>query len=219
MVVEDDPDISASLGRVLTHEGFDVLIASTGYEALEMSTAHTVDLVLLDLTLPGLDGLEVCRRLRRAHDSLPIVMLTARAAEADLVVGFAAGADDYVAKPFSLVELVARIRARLRLVEPSTVHEAQDVRVDRVSHTATHGVECLQLTPMEFDLLAVLVGEAGRLVARSVIMRRVWGDGYSGSTRTLDMHVSSLRKKLGDDPDRPRYITTVRGVGFRFEVA
>jgi DNA-binding response OmpR family regulator len=182
-----------------------------------------VDLVLLDLTLPDVDGLEVCRRLRATRPLLPVVMLTARGEEVDLVVGFDAGADDYVTKPFRVAELVARLRARLRTaperapagsgegVEPS------GVRVDPGAHRAWVGSGELDLTPKEFDLLALLVGEAGKTLRREHIMSAVWDEHWWGSTRTLDMHVSSLRRKLGDDPAHPRLITTVRGVGFRFE--
>jgi DNA-binding response OmpR family regulator len=184
--------------------------------------AGGLDLVLLDLTLPDIDGLDVCRQIRSGHPALPILMLTARREEVDVVVGFDAGADDYVAKPFRVAELVARLRARLRVApngEPAgaDVVTAGDVRVDRAAHRAFLGQAELELTPKEFDLLSLLAAEAGRTVPRARIMREVWDEHWWGPTRTLDMHVSALRRKLGDDPAHPRRIVTVRGVGFRLE--
>ena len=173
---------------------------------------------------PDIDGIEVCERLRQARPSLPVIFLTARAEEVDLVVGLDAGADDYVTKPFKLAELTARIRARLRPggvlivdgVVPTT-DVVRGVRIDKVAHRAFHGAEELELSVKEFDLLALLVEEAGRVVPRKEIMSRVWNEHWYGPTRTLDMHISWLRRKLGDDPNGPMMITTVRGVGFRFE--
>jgi DNA-binding response OmpR family regulator len=224
LVVEDDPAISRPLVRALEREGFIVDHVDNGEAALLRAADEEVDLVLLDLTLPDVDGLEVCRRLREERPMLPVVMLTARGEEVDLIVGFDAGADDYVTKPFRVAELVARLRARLRGApgraptagsgEPPSV---AGVRVDVDAHRAWVGGQELDLTPKEFDLLALLVGEAGRALRREEIMSAVWDEHWWGSTRTLDMHISSLRRKLGDDPARPRLITTVRGVGFRFE--
>ena len=176
-----------------------------------------IDLVLLDLTLPDADGLDVCRWIRDTDERLPIVMLTARAEETDVVIGLDAGADDYITKPFRLAELMARLRVRLRLATPR-VPTVQGVRVDPEAHRAWKDDEELDLTPKEFDLLTLLITDAGRVVPRKRIMHDVWDEFYYGSTRTLDMHISSLRKKLGDDPTSPRRITTVRGVGFRFEL-
>ena len=217
LIVEDDPSISVPLERALARDGFSVEVAPTGTAALDAVAAGGIDLVLLDLTLPDIDGLDVCRRVRAEHVRLPIIMLTARADEVDLVVGFDAGADDYVTKPFSLAELTARVRARLRLSVATDVVEARGVRVDRASHVVTHDGEELQLSPKEFELLALLVTEAGRVVPRTRIMSEVWDEHWYGPTRTLDVHVSGLRRKLGDDPDTPKFITTIRGVGFRFE--
>jgi DNA-binding response OmpR family regulator len=217
LIVEDDPSIALPLERALTRDGFTVERAETGADALGIVEGGGIDLVLLDLTLPDLDGLDVCRRMRADHIELPIVMLTARADEVDLVVGFDAGADDYITKPFSLAELTARVRARLRLTVATDVVEAHGVRVDRGAHIATHDEFELQLSPKEFELLSLLVSEAGRVVPRSRIMSEVWDEHWYGPTRTLDVHISGLRRKLGDDPDTPSFITTIRGVGFRFE--
>jgi DNA-binding response OmpR family regulator len=222
LLVEDDPAIARPLVRALEREGFAVEQLEAGEPAIRRVDAGDVDLVVLDLTLPDLDGLDVCRRIRASHPSLPIVMLTARREEVDVVVGLDAGADDYVAKPFRVAELVARLRARLR-VTPTAVDAgagqvtAGDVRVDHDAHRAFVGGTELELTPKEFGLLHLLVSEAGHAVERTRIMRDVWDEHWWGPTRTLDMHVSALRRKLGDDPANPRRIVTVRGVGFRLE--
>jgi DNA-binding response OmpR family regulator len=222
LLVEDDARISEPLRAALASEGFAVDAVTTGEDALDAIGAAPPDLVLLDLTLPGIDGLEVCRRLRAGHPTLPVVMLTARAEEIDVVVGLGTGADDYVTKPFRVAELVARIRARLRAAggEPSTAPElleAGELRIDVGARRAVDASAELDLTPKEFDLLALLVREAGRTVRRERIMREVWDEHWWGPTRTLDNHVSSLRRKLGDHADEPQRIVTVRGVGFRFE--
>jgi DNA-binding response OmpR family regulator len=175
-------------------------------------------MVLLDLGLPDVDGMDVCRRLRAESPGLPILMLTARADELDTVIGLDAGADDYVTKPFRLAELLARVRAVMRRGQvESAVHEARDITVDSDARKAWLGGSELQLTVKEFDLLRVLVRDAGRVVSRGQLMREVWGAPWPSSTKTLDMHMTWLRRKLGDDPVDSRYITTVRGVGFRFE--
>jgi DNA-binding response OmpR family regulator len=225
LLVEDDGAIARPLVRALDREGFAVTHVERGHDAIARVDAGDVDLVVLDLTLPDLDGLEVCRILRTRWPLLPIVVLTARAEEVDLVVGFDAGADDYVTKPFRVAELVARLRARLRVAhgavrpvdEPVVAAEVRGVHVDVDAHRVWHEGRELDLTPKEFDLLALLVAEAGKVVPRDRIMRAVWDEHWWGSTRTLDMHVSTLRRKLGDDPTAPQLITTVRGVGFRFE--
>ncbi len=215
LLVEDDTAIAQPLVRAIEREGFDVRHVTHGREAIGAASGG-VDLVLLDLTLPDIDGLVVCRSIRDVNERLPIVILTARAEETDVVIGLDAGADDYVTKPFRLAELLARLRVRLRLAVPRSA-TVRGVRVDTEAHRAWLDDEQLDLTPKEFDLLALLVADAGHVVSRQRIMHDVWDEHYYGSTRTLDMHISSLRKKLGDDPSNPRLITTVRGVGFRFE--
>lgn len=218
-MVEDDDAIAVPLVRALEAQGYDVEHVTGGRAAVGRITAGGVDLVLLDLTLPDHDGLDVCRDVRAAGSDAQIIMLTARTDELDLVVGLDAGADDYVTKPFRLAELLARVRARLREAgEEPTVSAAGGVRVDHAAHRAHHEGRELDLTPTEFDLLALLVREAGRVVTRDEIMRRVWGPDWYGSSRTLDVHISALRRKLGDDPNQPHLVTTVRGVGFRFEL-
>lgn len=225
LLVEDDDGIAAPLAAALRGAGYPVVRVATGRQALARA-ADGVAAVVLDLGLPDLDGVEVCRRLRQTAPDVPVLMLTARSTEVDVVVGLDAGADDYVAKPFRLAELLARLRALLRRAgtdvadPPAAAPEplvAQQVRVDVGAHRAWLGDEELSLTPKEFALLALLVAEAGRAVSRERIMRDVWGTDWYGSTKTVDMHVSWLRRKLGDPADDPRYITTVRGVGFRFE--
>ena len=216
LLVEDDASIAEPLVAALQREGHDVAWSPTGQKGLA-SVGPETDLVLLDLGLPDVDGLEVCRQLRQRLPDLPVLMLTARAEEVDAVVGLDAGADDYVTKPFRLAELMARIRAALRRAPAPAVITVQDVRIDLAARRAWRGDAELDLSAKEFDLLALLAGEAGRAVTRDRIMREVWDEHWYGPTKTLDMHISWLRKKLGDDPAAPRLITTLRGVGFRFE--
>lgn len=196
-----------------------MLPRGTGRGALEVASA--ADLVILDLGLPDMDGLDVARSIRAEGLVTPILVLTARADEVDLVVGLDAGADDYVTKPFRLAELLARVRALLRRVGGDLTDEdelvAQDVRVDVGAHRAFQGKRELQLTAKEFELLRVLLRDAGSVVERDALMKEVWGSDPAGSTKTLDMHISWLRRKLGDDAADPHYISTVRGMGFRFE--
>ncbi|MCL2453686.1 MAG: response regulator transcription factor [Micrococcales bacterium] len=221
LLAEDDPAIAEPLARALAREGYEVRVQGTGQGAID--GASGVDLVVLDLGLPDIDGLDVARTIRSQGITTPVLVLTARADEVDLVVGLDAGADDYVTKPFRLAELLARVRALLRRTgsEPNDEDElqAQDVRIDVAARRAFQGESELHLTAKEFELLRVLVAAAGTVVARDAIMREVWGADPSGSTKTLDMHVSWLRRKLGDDANAPSYITTVRGMGFRFEDA
>jgi DNA-binding response OmpR family regulator len=222
LLVEDDDGIATPLTAALRGAGYTVERVSTGREALARAP-RGAEAVVLDLGLPDLDGVEVARRLRSTLPGVPVLMLTARTSEADVVVGLDAGADDYVTKPFRLAELLARLRALMRRARegrddagPSVV-AAQDVRVDRAARRAWRGEQVLELSAKEFDLLALLVGHSGTVLTRERIMVDVWDTTWFGSTKTLDMHVSWLRRKLGDDATRPRYITTVRGVGFRFE--
>jgi DNA-binding response OmpR family regulator len=210
LLAEDDPAISEPLARALRREGYEVGVAADGPGTLE------ADLIVLDIGLPRLDGLEVCRRIRSAGQSVPVLILTARADEVDTVIGLDAGADDYVTKPFRLAELLARVRALLRRGASET-RVVQGVRIDTDARRAWLAEDEIELTSKEFDLLALLVAEAGKVVTREQIMRQVWDSKWWGSTKTLDMHVSWLRRKLGDDAHSPQFITTVRGVGFRFE--
>ena len=218
LLVEDDPAISEPRARALGREGYTVSAHGTGKGAL--ADLAGTDLVVLDLGLPDIDGLDVARQIRAGGSSVPIMILTARTDEVDMVVGLDAGSDDYVTKPFRLAELLARVRALLRRAGSDSSDgylEAQDIRVDVSAHRAFRGDTELQLTAKEFELLRVLVREAGNVVERETLMREVWSSDPTDSTKTLDMHVSWLRRKLGDDAARPRYITTVRGMGFRFE--
>ena len=216
LLAEDDPSISEPLARALRREGYEVGVSADGPETIEAAKAGGIDLIVLDVGLPRMDGLEVCRRLRSAGQAVPVLILTARADEVDTVIGLDAGADDYVTKPFRLAELLARVRALLRRGASET-HVAQGVRIDADARRAWLGTEEIELTSKEFDLLALLVAEAGKVVTREQIMRQVWDSKWWGSTKTLDMHVSWLRRKLRDDAHNPQFITTVRGVGFRFE--
>jgi DNA-binding response OmpR family regulator len=216
LLVEDDASIAEPLVAALQREGHEVAWTPTGREGLAAAGPDT-DLVLLDLGLPDVDGLEVCRQIRTRLPGLPVLMLTARAEEVDAVVGLDAGADDYVTKPFRLAELMARIRAALRRAPAATVTSVQDVRIDHAARRAWRADVELDLSAKEFDLLAFLAGAAGQAVTRDHIMREVWDEHWYGPTKTLDMHISWLRRKLGDDPATPRLITTLRGVGFRFE--
>jgi DNA-binding response OmpR family regulator len=219
LLVEDDDGIARPLAAALVNDGHEVVRVATGREALARA-ADGVRAVVLDLGLPDIDGVEVCRRLRTLAPGVPVLILTARTSETDVVVGLDAGADDYVTKPFRLAELLARLRALLRRTEPERadpILRAQDVRIDTGARRAWQGETELELTPKEFDLLVLLVADAGRAVARERIMQEVWQTSWLGSTKTVDMHVSWLRRKLGDDAAAPRYLTTLRGVGFRFE--
>lgn len=222
LLVEDDARISEPLVRMLSAEGFVVEHVDCGAAALAAVEAQVPDLVLLDLSLPDFDGLDICRRLRAAHPTLPIVMLTARNEEVDVVVGLESGADDYITKPFRVAELTARIRSRLRASAAGspTVAEVEQIgslRLDRAARRAWNGAVELALAPKEFDLLVLLAGRRGETIRRELIMSEVWDENWWGSTRTLDTHIASLRRKLGDTGDPPEHIITVRGIGFRFE--
>lgn len=220
LLVEDDDGIARPLAAALGSAGYDVDRVATGRKALA-ALSEAIDAVILDLGLPDVDGVEVCRQIREQRGpDLPILILTARTSETDVVVGLDAGADDYVTKPFRLAELQARLRALLRRTSApggADAIEAQDLRLEAAPRRAYQAGRELDLTPKEFDLLEVLLRSAGAVVSRDELMREVWDERWFGSTKTLDMHVSALRRKLGDDPAQPRYVSTVRGVGFRLE--
>ena len=222
LVVEDEESISDPLAYLLRQEGFEVAVAATGPDGLAEFDRSGADIVLLDLMLPGLSGTEVCRTLR-ARSSVPVIMLTARDSEIDKVVGLELGADDYVTKPFSSRELVARVRAVLRRrgAEPeetaSTALEAGPVRMDVDRHVVTVDGAALQLPLKEFELLEVLLRNAGRVLTRGQLIDRVWGADYVGDTKTLDVHVKRLRAKIEPDPGNPVHLLTVRGLGYKLE--
>lgn len=221
LLVEDEESFSDPLSYLLCREGYEVSIADTGPAALARFDAEGADLVLLDLMLPGLSGVEVCRELRR-RSSVPIIMLTAKDGEIDKVVGLELGADDYVTKPYSSRELLARIRAVLRrLAEPEellpSTLEAGPVRMDVERHVVTVRGERVSLPLKEFELLQLLLRNAGRVLTRGQLIDRVWGSDYVGDTKTLDVHVKRLRAKVEAEPTVPEHIRTVRGLGYKFE--
>ncbi len=222
LVVEDEESISEPFAEALQRAGFEPVVTRTAAGALELAKEAEPDLVMLDLTLPDGDGRDVCRELRR-HSDVPIVMLTARGTEMDRIVGLELGADDYVVKPFSAREVISRIRAVLRRSAPREGADADEgpvrigaLELDPAARVARLEGEELELSRKEFDLLAELMRNAGRVISREDLMSKVWDVNWFGSTKTLDVHIGWLRRKLGDDPGNPRYIETVRGVGFRF---
>ncbi|HZZ98140.1 MAG TPA: response regulator transcription factor [Jatrophihabitantaceae bacterium] len=222
LVVEDEESFSDALSYMLRREGYEVEVAETGPDALQLFDRTGADLVLLDLMLPGLSGTEVCRELRN-RSRVPIIMVTARDTEVDKVVGLELGADDYVTKPFSSRELVARVRAVLRRggesdeLITSTV-EAGPVRMDVERHVVSVDGHAVSLPLKEFDLLELLLRNSGRVLTRGQLIDRVWGSDYVGDTKTLDVHVKRLRAKIEPDPSNPKYLVTVRGLGYKFEV-
>lgn len=222
LVVDDEANLRHTLGYALRQEGYEVLTAENGEDGLATFRSAKPELVILDVMLPRIDGFEVCRRIRRESD-VPILMLTARDTELDKVVGLEIGADDYLAKPFSMRELVARVRAMLRRARHASESEATDVialgglQVDVPKHRVSADGVDIGLKPREFDLLAFLMTHPGQVFNRDQILERVWGFDYAGDARTVDTHVKTLREKLGDDADRPRWVETVRGVGYRFK--
>jgi two-component system, OmpR family, response regulator RegX3 len=221
LVVEDEVSFSDPLSYLLRKEGYEVEVAETGPEALADFDRNGADLVLLDLMLPGLSGTEVCRQLRQ-RSAVPVIMLTAKDSEIDKVVGLEIGADDYVTKPYSSRELLARIKAVLRRGQdpedlvPATI-EAGPVRMDVERHVVTVDGQPTQLPLKEFELLELLLRNTGRVLTRGQLIDRVWGSDYVGDTKTLDVHVKRLRAKIEPDPTQPKYIVTVRGLGYKFE--
>jgi DNA-binding response OmpR family regulator len=224
LIVEDERTISEPLAKLLAREGFNANVAATVADALAKFAADKPDLILLDLNLPDGDGRDVAREIRRSS-GVPIIMLTARGTETDRIVGLEIGADDYVVKPFSSAEVIARIRAVLRRSEAHDDQQDQDLgqpvvveemRIDPGTRRAFLGEQELDLSLKEFDLLYELARNAGTVVSRDQLMTRVWDENWFGSTKTLDVHIGWLRRKLGDDANKPHWIETVRGIGFRF---
>ena len=228
LVVEDDPDLLATLEFNLDAKGYHALTATDGATALDIRRSNGVDLIVLDLSLPVMGGMQVCKALRDAGDTVPIIMLTAWQEERQRVEGLRSGADDYVTKPFSLRELMARIESQLRRAGMLTgasiaghrngghVIEVGDLQIDLVRRSAVLDGYDLDLRTKEFDLLVHLASQPGRVFSRSQLLKGVWGDEHAGGSRTIDVHVSLLRRKLEDDPANPERLVTVRGVGYRF---
>ncbi len=224
LVVEDDRNLLDTLKYNLHKEGYDVAAAVDGAEALDIARSEKPDLIILDIMLPKLSGFEVCRILRKEM-TIPILMLTAKAEEVDKVVGLEIGADDYMTKPFSLRELLARVRAMLRRakmaeIQPGvevTLFKAGDIEVDVARHRASKGKAILELTPKEFDLLAFLIKNKGFVFSRDQLLEKVWGYDYAGDTRTVDVHMRWLRQKIETDPGNPECLITVRGAGYKLE--
>jgi two-component system response regulator RegX3 len=221
LVVEDEESFSDALSYMLRKEGFEVAVATTGPDGLDEFERNGADLVLLDLMLPGLPGTEVCRRIRQTS-TVPVIMVSAKDSEVDKVVGLELGADDYVTKPYSPRELVARIRAVLRRGQEvevaSATLEAGPVRMDVERHVVTVNGEETKLPLKEFELLEMFLRNPGRVLTRGQLIDRVWGSDYVGDTKTLDVHVKRLRAKIETDPGAPSYLVTVRGLGYKLEV-
>jgi len=222
LIVEDEPGLAESVRYALKAEGFDVDVAPSGVDGLDMARRLTPDLVLLDLMLPGLSGLDVCRQIRTSSD-VPIIVLTAKDSEADKVAGLELGADDYMTKPFSMRELVARVRAHLRrasksgvLAESNEVLRGGPIELDIDAHVARLSGEEVELRPKEFELLESLMRRKNRLAARHTLIDEVWGPSYFGDTKTLDVHIKRLREKLETNSSSPEHIVTVRGLGYKF---
>ncbi len=231
LVVEDEISLQETLAYNLKRQGYDVETAGNGLDALDAARKRQPDLILLDVMLPGMDGFEVCRTLRKEMN-IPIIMLTARDEEIDKVVGLELGADDYIVKPFSMRELMARVKARLRVLQfiresaqkaessPESETESavfRDLTIDFARHEARLAGNPLHLKPKEFELLVFLVQHRGRAISRDLILERVWGWEFSGDSRTVDVHIRWLREKIESDPAVPKRIITVRGAGYRFE--
>jgi DNA-binding response OmpR family regulator len=225
LVVEDEENLRETLRYKLNAEGYRVVVAADGEKGIELARSSTPDLVLLDVMLPRLDGFDVCRILRK-ESTVPIIMLTAKGEELEKVVGLEVGADDYVTKPFSMRELLARIKALLRRADNGSkaaeapedaVLTSGDLRIDPAQHRARLGAESLELKPREFDLLVFLIKNRGRAFSRDQLLDQVWGYNASVDSRTVDVHMRWLREKIEADPGNPQRITTIRGLGYRFE--
>jgi len=222
LIVEDEPGLAESVRYALETEGFEVVVADTGVKGLDLARNGAPDLVLLDLMLPEMSGLDVCRLIRSSSD-VPIIMLTAKDSEADKVTGLELGADDYLTKPFSMRELIARVRAHLRraaksgvLAESNEVLRGGPIELDIDAHVTRVSGDEIELRPKEFELLESLMRRKNRLAARHTLIDEVWGPSYFGDTKTLDVHIKRLREKLEENSSRPRHIVTVRGLGYKF---
>src|SRR5208282_3939058 len=223
LIVDDEADIATSIQYVLTQEGFSTVLAHDGFKAIELVESEKPDLIILDLMMPGLDGLEVCRRVRSHDRRTPILMLTARTSEIDTVVGLELGANDYIAKPVRLRELVARVKAHLRespTAVPVSAGTNRHIRlgalqIDLDSRTVSVGNHHLDLTFKEFELLAAMAKQPNRVFTRDQLFAQVWGSDFLGESRTVDVHIRYLREKLEENPSQPKHLLTVRGVGYR----
>jgi two-component system, OmpR family, response regulator RegX3 len=222
LIVEDEPSLVESISYALELEGFEVLTASTGREGLEQARIANPSVILLDVMLPESSGLDVCRQIRSSSD-VPIIMLTARDSEADTVAGLELGADDYVTKPFSMRELMARVRAQIRrsartgtFAATNEIIRGSSVEIDVDAHLVKVDGQEVELRPKEFDLLEALMRRKNRLATREALIDDVWGPSYFGDTKTLDVHIKRIRQKLEEDPSHPRRIVTVRGLGYKF---
>lgn len=216
LVVDDDPALSEMLGIVLRGEGYDPSFCVEGDSAMAAFRASRPDLVLLDLMLPGKDGIEVCRQIR-AESGVPIIMLTAKTDTVDIVLGLESGADDYMTKPFKTKELVARVRARMRRTDQPVSEQLTvgDLSIDVAGHAVTRGEERINLTPLEFDLLVALARKPWQVFSRELLLEQVWGYRHAADTRLVNVHVQRLRSKIERDPERPDIVVTVRGVGYK----
>ncbi|MCC6299248.1 MAG: response regulator transcription factor [Anaerolineales bacterium] len=222
LIVEDDPAIGAFVQTALEREGFGVELVKRGDAALERVESFSPDLILLDLMLPGLDGLQVCQALRRRSQYIPIVMLTAKDDEVDKIVGLEIGADDYITKPFKIRELLARVRALLRLVQHSAGPGSRTLRfgsleINIEGRTVNRDGQPVSLTPKEYELLAMLISHPRRVFGRETLLEKIWGYDYAGETRTVDVHIQRLRQKIETNPSQPRFLLTVRNIGYKFE--
>lgn len=223
LIIDDEPLIIESVGYNLKQEGYEVLSATNGEEGLKTALAGGIDLVLLDLMLPGINGLEICRAIRR-ESNIPIIMLTAKEAEIDRVLGFELGADDYVTKPFSMRELMARVRTVLKRSNPETsgnfeqpkMIKTGELVIDLLGHDVSIKGQPVSLSSKEFELLRILANHPGQVLSREQLLNLVWGNDFYGDTRTVDVHIRWLREKIEEEPGDPQYIQTVRGVGYKF---
>jgi DNA-binding response OmpR family regulator len=219
LIVEDDETLQQTLAYNLEHEGYTVVVATDGLTSLKIARSQPLDLIILDVMLPELDGLSVCRILRRELET-PIIMLTARSGEVDKIIGLDSGADDYITKPFSLGELLARVRAALRRVPKPGASErlvSGNLSLDLVARKVYKGDQEINLSFKEFDLLAELVRNRGMVLSRDLLLTKVWGYDFIGESRTVDVHIRWLREKIEDEPSKPARISTIRSVGYRFE--